>query len=505
MEINLPTKQLNYFETVFQTTFTQEESYEAVVSDVLPDIREVLDTTGYVVVRSKDIFTGGMTVTGQVTAAILYAPDGEVGVKCFRISIPLRVELENSAITEEVQSVVDIRLLHLSTTVLNPRKIAVKAELMVTCSCCRSAELVLPVVAESVPELHLLAGEVTLDPLCFLREKTFVVSDEYVLPGTLGEGTEVLRQQVQTMVESVKCTGGKMLVKGIISNELLFLPQGELQPVQAVYRTPFTQILDLDEEMEETGSGQAKLLLTGAFFEQTSGTQGELTVMAEYHLAAQVSFAQKAFVHYVADAYSNSYTMEVFRGEGAGQRCEPPFVVRENYRETIEIPGEAKNIISVRTNVGRCGLSDGKVHAGLDVCVLYCDAQGLVRAGEQRFRFEYSLPDIGTGLRLLEVHVTDSASNPAAGGLEVRFGVEFLLQNTEPVSWNFIQAVSWDETAHLDDSRFPSVLLKDIKPAQSLWTLAKCHHSTVEAIRAANDLDEEVQSLEGLAMIPKCR
>lgn len=505
MEIHLPTKQLTYFETVFQTTFTQEESYEAVVSDVLPDIREVLDTTGYVVVRSKDMFAGGMTVTGQVTAAVLYAPDGEVGVKCFRISIPLRVELENSAVTEEVQSLVEIRLLHLETQVLNPRKIAVKAELMVNCSCCRSTELVLPVAAEPVQKLHLLPGEVALDPLCFLREKTFVVSDEYVIPGTSGEGTEILRQQVQASVESVKCTGGKMLVKGMISNEMLFLAQGELQPAQAVYRTPFTQILDLEGEMEETGSGQAKLLLTGAFFEQTTGTKGELTVMAEFHLAAQVTYAQKTFVPYVADAYSNSYAMEATRGEGSGQRCEPPFVVRESYRETLEIPGEAKHIISVRANVGRCGLSDGKAHAGVEVCVLYCDSQGLVRSGEQRYHFSYPLPEAGAGLRLLEVQVTDAAASPVTGGLELRFGLEFMLQNTEPVTWNYIQAVSWDEAEQLDDSRFPSVLLRDISPAQSLWELAKSHHSTVAAIRAANDLEEEVQTLEGLAMIPKCR
>ena len=63
MEVNLPKKQFTYYREVFQTAFPQEETYEAVVSDVLPDIREILDVTGYTVVRSKDVCAGGVSLT----------------------------------------------------------------------------------------------------------------------------------------------------------------------------------------------------------------------------------------------------------------------------------------------------------------------------------------------------------------------------------------------------------------------------------------------------------
>ncbi len=504
MEVNLPKKQFTYYREVFQTAFPQEETYEAVVSDVLPDIREILDVTGYTVVRSKDVYAGGVSLTGQITATVLYAPDGELGVKCSRMSIPYQAEVENSAIPDNAIAVAEIQLLQLSAEVRNPRKIAVKAELLVRCTCYVQESVELPVPGGEGQGLHFLAGAAELTPVELLREKSFVVSDEYILPGSKSEGTELLRQELRPRVDSVKCSGGRLLVKGVVEAELLFLSRGEAQPVAALYRTPFTQVLDLEEELEDA-MGQAQLLLTGAFFEQTTGAQGESAVLAEFHLAAQILCTGTRTVPYIADAYSNQWPVELEEEKRADFRCREAFSITAVYRETLDTLGEARQVTAVSVTTGRCGISEGKLYAGLGLCVLYGDSQGLMRSARQRTRLEEPLQQEEEGLRLLDVRVTEVSAVPAQGGIELRAALEFVLQRAEPVEWTYIRDIQCSEDAPLDDTQWPSVLLKTVTPKQSLWRLAKSCHSTVEAIRSANGLEEDVQDVQGLIMIPKCR
>jgi hypothetical protein len=63
-----------------------------------------------------------------------------------------------------------------------------------------------------------------------------------------------------------------------------------------------------------------------------------------------------------------------------------------------------------------------------------------------------------------------------------------------------VTAVKLDEEACFELSRYPSVTLVKVEK-ESLWELAKTYHSSIEEIKAYNDLED---GLEGkLLLIPK--
>ena len=501
MEMQLPTQTLQGYAEAFSSSFIQEESYEAQVTEALPDVREILDTTGYILVRSKDCGAGSLRLSGQIAAAVLYAPDGAADVKSLHLSIPFQVEVENESIPAECQCHSALRLVQLSALSQGPRRLHLRAEIAVQCRCWQENRQAIPVATEQAG-VHMRPESVELDQVCQLQEKSFVLTDAYSFAGVAGEGAQLLRQQAEPVVESVSCTGGRLLLQGYLRCTLLFLPQGG-QPAQAIYRTPFTQVLDLEEELPTDGVGRAELLLTGAFFEQGIGGQGELTVMAEYHLAAQLQYTRRYTLPYVADAYSNSRQLALRWETAAGQCAAPAFPLRESSRETLEISGEAKQIIAVRAGLGRSGVQNGEVYTGVQVHVLYTDAQGLVRGAEKQLRLTAALPeDRGDG-QLLEAVVTECAASPAAEGLELRLGVEFILQQTRRLEWEFVGAMEWDEAETADHSGVPNLVIREISPACTLWELAKAGCSTVEALRAANGLEEDCTMAEGMVLIPK--
>lgn len=501
MEMQLPTQILQGYAEVFNSSFIQEENYEAQVTEMMPDVREILDTTGYILVRSKDCGTGSLRMNGQIAVTVLYAPDGAADAKSLHLSIPFQVNVESESIPAECQCHSALRLVQLSAIAQNPRQLHLRAEIAVQCCCWKETQREIPVAVEQ-EGVHMRPASVELDQICQLQEKSFALTDTYSFAGVTGEGAQLLRQQVEPVVESIGCNEGRLLLQGYLRCTLLFLSQGG-QPAQAIYRTPFTQVLELEEELPADGVGRAELLLNGVFFEQGVGGQGELAVMAEYHLVAQLQYTRRCTLPYIADAYSNSRHLVLHWDMATGQCATPVFLVRGSGREMLGISGEAKQIIAVRAELGRSGVQNGEVYTGVQVHVLYTDAQGLMRGAEKQLRLTSDLPGDQKDGQLLEVVVTECAASPAAEGLELRLGVEYTLRQSSQLSWEFVSAMEWDEVEPQDHSSDPNLVIREISPACTLWELAKAGCSTVEALRVANGLEEDCTMVEGVVLIPK--
>ena len=58
MEAKLSITEYNIFNKIFSTSLRKEESRDAVVPDVLPDISEILCCEGLLLIRSKDVTAG---------------------------------------------------------------------------------------------------------------------------------------------------------------------------------------------------------------------------------------------------------------------------------------------------------------------------------------------------------------------------------------------------------------------------------------------------------------
>ena len=59
---------------------------DVIVPDVNPDIKKVLDVSGYITVTEKSIRAGKVYVQGTVNMTVLYSPDGEVASKVKSLS-----------------------------------------------------------------------------------------------------------------------------------------------------------------------------------------------------------------------------------------------------------------------------------------------------------------------------------------------------------------------------------------------------------------------------------
>lgn len=117
MEVKLSAAAVDCCRRVYSQTVRKEESMDSVVPDTLPDIGEVLCTTGDVLIRSKDVAAGRLRIEANVPARVCCVPE-EGGVPfLLDVNVPLALTAEDAAIPEGGLCTAELRLAALDTRV----------------------------------------------------------------------------------------------------------------------------------------------------------------------------------------------------------------------------------------------------------------------------------------------------------------------------------------------------------------------------------------------------
>ena len=99
MELSMKRSGIACCEKVFEYAMPVEQATETVVPDTMPDVERILCTEGMVIIRSKEVSEGRVTVSAGVAATVLYSPEG--GGRPCRLSavVPIELELDAPGVT----------------------------------------------------------------------------------------------------------------------------------------------------------------------------------------------------------------------------------------------------------------------------------------------------------------------------------------------------------------------------------------------------------------------
>lgn len=496
MELNK--KRIRCFKKVYEAALSREETAESVVPDTQPDIAEILDTDGMVMLRSKDSEPGRAGISGSISATVLYRPEAGWGVKALNVTMNFSVYAESAAITEESRLSATVRICAIEARMLNPRKVLIRAEVLVTLSCFEEGELEVFDGLEDAGDTQVLLASCRFSPVTDVREKTFVINEEFQMPATKPVAGELLKQRVELVSEEVKSVGNRLIFKGAAQISLLYAASGD-SPVSALtFSAAFSQILEMDE-MSEQADAEIRLMLTGAYFE-THPDGRSLT--CELHLVAQAIVSDNGEMSYIADAYSNTNELRLESEVMETVSIERRQPLRETIRDTIETSATVRDIIQVYPVMGIAEVSGGRVRCPVTVTVIYSDDADVIRSVRRSFTVESSV-EIGPLMEaaVTEIRGAEAFASPAAGGLEFRMPVDIDLLITSRHRCSAITGIEVDEESPVNTSQWPSVTVLMRRDGADVWELAKRYRSTPELIEMANSGEGD----DNLLLIPRAR
>ena len=341
--------------------------------------------------------------------------------------------------------------------------------------------------------------------LSAVQEKPFTFSDQVRLQGT-GESPMLLAVRAQPVCNESKLIGSKLIFKGMV--ELYLLLQEAGGGLSAVHESmPFSQIIEVAGAGEE-GDCQVEVEVASLQCDQLPGDGRELDVSLELLAQAQVYCHRP--VTLLQDLYSTSNLMEVERENQPLCRLTEQSVRPQAVRELLETGELVRSVVDARLSLGQVRQSreGAELVLTVEACitVLYLDENELVQCVRRSIPVACRL-ECAEGVRCscLCACPGEVFAAPAAGGVEVRFTVEFHCLATETETVPAVTGAQLGEPRNGGEGQRPSVVLRMPSPGEELWDIAKAHGTTMEQILQANELEEDALPAGRMLLIPSTR
>jgi len=504
MDAALEKNRIDCWREAAREVISHEETAELVVPDTLPDIAEIIDADGVVLIRSKEAVKGAVAVTAEILATVLFLPEGGGNLCRLSLKLPWSCRMETEAADEKCMPAASLTLNSIDARALNPRKVLVRADLTAEMRCFARHTLELPVGVQCEKRMETLMTECVITPITAVREKTFAVVDEYALPASRPAIGSILKYRADLFVDDVKPVGSKLVFKGGIRTDVLYVGVDPEEPVSASFQTGFSQIVEMDAPCED-GLYDVSLLLTGAYIEQLTPTEQCRAIKAELHLAAQAVLRRKMRAEYLCDAYCNRAEAIVETASVAAEHLERMMDLRETLREVMETPEPVREVIAVSAFASHGAVKDGSAGCVISVHAIYRAESGAVSSVGRSYTVETPL-ELPGGMKasLLSLHCPEIFATPAAGGIEVRLPVDMRLALTAMQEMRPVSSIGFSEGDTPLRER-PSLIIRCASEGDSLWSLAKRGCSTMELIRTVNGLEGETLPAGRALLIPKAR
>lgn len=508
MELEFDRDTIISYKTVAQMTLCQEETQESIVPDACPDILRIVDVCGQATLSGKQAKEGMAQVTGMVRACILYQPEGGSGLRRIEVGLPFTCQAEAPGLTEAGTVLASPRLRRAEARALNPRKVLLRVDLAVDITACQPVEQPICCGVANPEEHNVCQRQYQGEhyQLCAVQEKPFSFSDQVRLQSSSGETPSLLAARAQPVCTESKLIGAKLIFKGMVELDLLLQePGGGLSASHE--SMPFSQIIEVPQAGEE-GDCQVEIEVAAFRCEPAPGDDRELEISLELLAQAQVRCHRPLTL--LQDLYSTSHLMEAERENQSLCRLGEQSVRPQAVRELLETGEMVRSIVDARLALGQVTQNrEGNelvLTADVWITVLYLDENELVQCIQRSLPVTCRL-DCAEKARCSCFCICPGEvfAAPAAGGVEVRFTVEFHCLTTETAAIPAVTSAQLGEARGVGEEVRPSVVLRLPAPGEELWDIAKAHGTTMEQILQANELEADILPAGRMLLIPSTR
>ena len=452
MEISFTHTAASCYREVASPVCRVQETAESVVPDTDPDIGRVVSVRTNVLLKSKDLTSRGVQVTGEMQAALLYITESETAVSCVQLRREFSMDFELGQIQAEALTQIRLSVASTEARVLNPRKVAV-------------------------------------------TEKTFAVSEQFRFPEAKGEPARLLSQEVGFTLEEVQQVGSRAVVKGTAVVTVYYLSKDADYPLRAQFSVPFSQIVDTGTASEGTSSAHVEL--TSAYFDLIDTISGEKALDVELHALLELVSREELNTAWFSDAYCNRMPCACLTQTTTLTTVAPAKKLRLDGEGLVSIAEDCEDVLCVLPFLAQLTRTENELSALTCLDVLYRSKGGGIAAVRRLFELEKG--EISPATRLGDGRLCGEDFRPEGTSLRARLSLEVQTQNVETREITALTGVTLDEDAAWRPESLPNVTL--VRNGEALWELAKRCHSSVGAIEALNG--ETIHTADALLLIPR--
>ncbi len=497
MDIPLKYNECKGIEPLYMAAFSHEETLESIVPDAMPDINRILAAEGTVLLRSKDVTSSRVTVSGVVQMYVLYAPENaDAPACCLDLQIPFRASADDQRITENCFVMADIDLSAADARALNPRKILAKIDLQMCVECFGEFTVSVPCALEGETdglETDMRCIEAPVLSVC--SEKVFDMSDVMTISSQKRGMRKLLSSALSVLPTGTDTVGQRCVARYAVMIRLVYISEdNELEG--ETWSEEYSQVFDCDCT---DGSVGVSVMPTSVYL--TPSEDGR-SLTLDLYAVLQYSAAKTRRFEYISDVYSTKNECEFLFEETSIPTAPVRYTAQGLLQTSIHTAAQVSKVICQSIRPCRIASDSG-------ICETYvdCDAVCLSDDGTPVRAKDRVICRPAAGLEcgdIMTAYATDEAYAAASNeSVNIRAPITFTSKKYERVTIRCLAKASEDEEAPLsNDGVYPLVVKR--YGGERIWDLAKKYRSSAPLILSVNGAADssELQN-DQIILIPR--
>lgn len=500
MSVILKKEKIQTNEVVCQKYNRTNVECDVIVPDIKPDIRKVLEISGFISIKDKSVRGNKVYVQGTVNMTVLYIPDGEAGSMVKSLSA---VQEFNHAVDvnnhEGGALAVEAEPESFSYTLINSRKVGLRCVMGISVKVTQAKETELATGADG-DSICTDTEALRVCSSAMSSESHIGIREQLELPSGKPSISEILKISVFPQSVELSLIENKAIANGQVRVCTLYTSADDGSVQFAEHNLSFSETLDAlgaEEDME----GEIEYSVSDLYFEVRDDSDGEPRMIGlDVGLSAVLRGLHIHEFNVLHDAYSLSGETELAMGTTDIEVLVDNTTAQLTHKAPVNIP-EGYPEISQICDVG-CVASVERIFVENGEITVFgkvrCNVLYLSRSEEQPlcafentsdFSHSFTVPeaqaDTICDAKVFTEHISYTLGGGSALDLRVVLGLSVRSFKNKPV----ISITEITVIPPEDNARKPCVVIYFVQKGDSLWKIAKKYHTTVAALMECNNLN----------------
>lgn len=492
MELNKTVNSFVRKALAFEGAAEQTIESDITLPDYFPDIVKIIRCTIRPNIMSVNTAQNQLSVEGNCILSVLYLSE-ESKLRCFEQRLPFS-KLIDVRRTEDCIFCTDASGEYVNCRVLSQRRIDIHASISISYKAyCRQCTNYF----NSCDEQSVQTNSQSVN-ICNLQDfncKYFNVNETLEINNAQPTINQIVKSDAQVVMQSAKVITGKILIKGNLTVQILYLSDNDNQLQRIENTVPISQILEIgatDESLEFVNLSVSGLEV----FAKTDSSGALRLVDLSASIRADIAVYECTQGEIVNDVYSTRYLLDAKREEASlsqlGEQINESFLVRGEMDINDDSVLSVLDL-SVDGIKSEYSYSNGRltVRGSISLVALLETGQQGIRSVERQIEFEYAKNILNDGE---EISAEYSLSSTAVtytiqseNKLDIRAELEINGVLFNIVKMPLITDIAINDNA-LKDKAQPMLTVYFADRGERIWDIAKKYNTTAELIMQENDL-----------------
>lgn len=471
-----------YIDTVIDKKTNYDESIDAIVPDLYPDISKIVGVTAYPYIKDVAVQNDRVLISGDLQCDVCYIEEGGGNPIILKIALSF-AHIEQGAL-EELSVNCSINLNKIEARVANPRKISILASVCISTKAYKECNMNIQALEND--DFQILPYEQNLNLIDSLNLHEFSISDNIEFKSILASEYELYGLKPKIVINDTKILKNKLMLRGNIEFLSTLIEEQQMSEISSII--PFSQILDIninDESLETFVDTQIKSFE----YENITGTE------YSFNIEVKTCIIQSKVVKIpqVVDIYDTKN--EILVNSVKHTVLDTPNFEFEKADFGVNIISE--NIIDNIMHI-ECQ-SFSKINQDNTYnCI--ARVTGIYKSGNDFFDFEHEQVFLEcqsySEIICKNIEITKIQSNE----LNFHILIDLYKYNSRRVEIEMIESVTRGEALSKISN---TLILKYISQKTQIWDIAKKYNTTVKDIIASNYLEPDTKEISNaMILIP---